>query len=272
MTRRLRPARPAPAVASACLIALLSLTAGLGTSGATFTGSTSATATWATKPAAGAYALAVADDTPSGYWHLGETGPTFADSSSNGHPLTLVGTGGQGASGIPGRGNDKAFSTGPAYGTAADAAWNSPTGSFAVEAWLKWDGGGGEAYLVEKYDTPANNGFILRMNGGRPYGYTLNTSSLAAVTGPVLTAGAWSHLVFSFDASTGSGTLYVNGTQVDTKQIPAPTDGTSTLKVGARGDDAAKVPVGDLDEVAFYSHPLSASRVAAHYTAGSTSP
>ena len=217
-----------------------------------------------------ALVAAVRADTPAGYWRLGDTGPSFADSSGNNRPLTLVGTGGQGTAGVPGGGTDKSFTTGTAHGQAPDAPWNSPTGSFAIEAWIKPNGATSEAYLVEKYDVPGNNGFILRINNRAPSAYTLDGAGLTPLHGPTLTTGDWAHLVFSYDSGTGYGTLYVNGTQVNTAIMRAPADGTSTIKVGARGDDATQVSIGDLDEVAFYNHALAADRVAAHYTAGST--
>jgi hyaluronoglucosaminidase len=219
------------------------------------------------------YAAAVLRDQPSGYWRLGDpTGPTAADWSGNaldgiysgsvllGQPPAIKGTS-----------DTSALFTGGYVGVPSSSAIDV-TGPFTLEAWVKpatttTDPGEG---IIEKYDTPAQNGYILRLAGGNKLqGWVLGSSSYSYVSGHTsLAAGQWSYVAAVYDGQ--NLTVYVNG--VPDGSVAAtirPGPGSGSMKIGARGDDANQRFTGGIDEVALYGHSLTPGQIAAHYAAGS---
>src|SRR5262249_7983339 len=90
----------------------------------------------------------------------------------------------------------------------------------------------------------------------------------AFVTGSTtVTAGQWHHLAAVYDGSTLK--VYVDGV-VDGSVAASvsPGDGSNSLKLGARGDDAALRLQGEIDEVAIYGHALTPEDIALRYHAG----
>lgn len=212
------------------------------------------------------YSTEVLADLPVGYWRLDETsGGTFADSSGNSKTATIVGTPtfSQSAATPDIGGTSVTFGSGQ-YATVPDDSAVSMTGAFTLEAWVNPTSSSSERYIIEKYDSPSYNGYALRLEGMVPRVHTLASSSYATLDSSIaLTAGAWSHLVATYDLTTLK--LYVNGTLAGSLTTSlAPTDGTSTLKIAARGDTPGAVGIGTLDEIAIYNTALPLTRIQAH--------
>ncbi|XTZ14249.1 LamG domain-containing protein [Micromonospora echinospora] len=125
--------------------------------------------------------------------------------------------------------------------------------------------------MLEKYDSPARNGYLLRLEAkNRPA--AMNLSDTLSTTGP---AGApvlqwgWHHLVSVFDGSTLK--IYLDGTErASVPMSRMPTDGAASLRIGARGDDAGNPFGGWMSEVAVYDRALTPDTVKAHYVKGVT--
>jgi autotransporter-associated beta strand protein len=165
----------------------------------------------------------------------------------------------------------------------------NPLGSFTVEIWLKpniipatgalispissWrentDTFGREGWLV--YQGDANTGFNFRTynkNGG--------AVALSINSGTGVTAGAWHHVVVTWNHSAAVGKIYVNGVLKNTSPVVAPAGTNSrtfdpntsgAFTIGSRSDGAFAW-AGDTDEAAFYTTALSDAQVLAHYNNG----
>ena len=220
-------------------------------------------------PAAAAYRSEVISDAPVGYWRLNEaSGSTAVDESGSGNAGTYVSGSVLGAQGpiISDTGN-KAVSFGAAgYVNVPDSASLSPTGAFTLEAWVRLNSLGQQG-VIEKYDTPGNNGYVMRLENGKLTAYTLGNGSRSRVEGrTALATGHWYHLAAVYEGT--SLRVYVNGVEDGAGATTlSPTNGVTSLKLGARGDDTAFRLDGTLDEAAVYNKALSQARIQAHFRA-----
>ena len=85
--------------------------------------------------------------------------------------------------------------------------------------------------------------------------------------------GQWYHYVVTYDGSTS--TLYVNGSNIFSATSPNAPDAWSPLGIGAGKWNYGAIGgirwlQGSEDEVAVYTNLLPASRIAAHYAAGTS--
>jgi uncharacterized repeat protein (TIGR01451 family) len=220
-------------------------------------------------PAAAAYRSEVLSDAPVGYWRLNEaSGSTAVDEGGSGNAGTYISGSVLGATGpiISDTGN-KAVSFGAAgYVNVPDSASLSPTGPFTLEAWVRLNSLGQQG-LIEKYDTPSHNGYLMRLQNGRLTAYTLaNGSSTRAEGSTLLAANHWYHVAAVYNGT--SLRVYVNGVEDGAATTTvSPTNGATSLKLGARGDDTAFRLDGTLDEAAVYNKALSQARIQAHFRA-----
>jgi hypothetical protein len=214
----------------------------------------------------------VLSHSPGGYWRLSDSSGTLAaDSSGNGdsgtyEPGVTLGQPGP----LAGNPDTSALFAG-GYVSVPDASAISPTGPFSLEAWVKpasvvpAPGPG----IIEKYDTPAYNGYALRLDGSnRLQAWILGASSYVNVTGStVLPVGQWSYVAAVYDGH--SLTLYVNGMPDGSVSTTLnPSAGPDSMKIGARGDDANERFDGNLAEVAIYGQALAPQEIATDYLTG----
>ncbi|WP_186404474.1 DNRLRE domain-containing protein [[Actinomadura] parvosata] len=137
--------------------------------------------------------------------------------------------------------------------------------SFTVAAWLRWSDKDGSYSVFEQkgtYQAP----FLLGNDpeDGLVFTFTSADASDAAVEGVVSgvepPVDGWFHLAGSYDATTRTATLYLNGTPVKSQVISFPTwDVESAMSIGARMQ-------GDLDEVHMLQRPLAQEDVVQLYT------
>ena len=235
------------------------------------------------------YPDSVLQDKPVAYFRFEEdAGIPFRDSFSNenarrlatSHKVT-VSAGGALLTRMGTR-NQAARFTGSSYVNAtADPDVYEFDGAVSIEFWIRPTKGGGPAqdfiakgeftrtgcnyYLVYFQDRSDQSG---RLRFGIAEGHIDQTSKLAE--------NEFTHVVVTFDPDRrGHNTrMYINGQLDAAKRIegkPRSTAGTP-LSIGTLFYDPPKQPriqffVGELDEIAFYSHALSARRVAAHANA-----
>ncbi len=92
----------------------------------------------------------------------------------------------------------------------------------------------------------------------------------------VILQNKWNHLVFSYNAATLTGILYVNGVPVETEPAPGPINAMSSfvpVNIGYRNPSSLEIDqgyrfLGNLDEVSIYNRDLSASEILAIYDQG----
>lgn len=221
------------------------------------------------------YSSEVLADSPLMYFRMGESsGTTMTDSSGNGRNGTYVNSPTLGSTGLLTGDSDTAVTfTGAAGQEATVPDDNSLDGlsAFTVEVWLNGSATfSGTNYIVSRDDGSANRSFMFRAVSNK-------LQFVKIPNGTVTTSGATTLVVgniYHF-AAVYNGTdirLYVNGVLDNTPAAATGSLGTINriLEIGMRL--AAGPMVGVFDEIAIYGTALSSTRIAAHYTAGTTAP
>jgi hypothetical protein len=190
---------------------------------------------------------------------------TANDTSGFGNNGTLVGCASyllDTPSGIPATANYSLALTGdPRYPTEPPTAYADVpsstsldlTDAFTIEAWVKTKTSTApQQGIVERYNsTPGvvDGGFALRLVGGKIQFWSLkNGWDLAVgITGNAVLDCRWHHVAGVFDGNYLR--IYLDGVQdISLQSSYRPAGGTASLKIGARGDDAAFWFDGWIDE------------------------
>jgi hypothetical protein len=248
-----------------------------------------------------AYAQAVLDSSPVGYWRLGESNGVAIDSS----PIAGTQNGtyaGFGATNLGQPGprstdfvNAQALAGFEADNLAPRFAGNNDGGNdvvtipdagvfnftstlqFTLEAWVnattaqesggaifaKGTGGGGEQFAIDIV------GGVFRF-------FCRNSAAAATVvSASVGPNGTWQHLVGVFEQSAGRMKIYVNGVEVGSGTPPASLLNTShEVSIGARKNSGSiNYDLnfdGRIDEVAIYDRALPVNEILAHFNAAFT--
>lgn len=201
---------------------------------------------------------------PVGYWRLDDT--TNHDSSGHNHDGQDVPPVTHNVPGVLTGSTDTAVLLNGGYINVPTSTDLSITGPFTLEAWIHPNVSGIQQAIVEKYDRPAPNGYIIRIADNGVLNAFVNgpTTLSLAVGATVLTPNQWHHTVSVYDGTTL--TIYLNGFadgQVAVTQPPGA--GTDDVRLGARGDDTAFRLQGNLDEVAIYPAALTIDQIRQHY-------
>ncbi|BCL17413.1 hypothetical protein GCM10017556_51520 [Micromonospora sagamiensis] len=219
----------------------------------------------------GSYPEFVAGADPAGYWRLGDAASsrTAVDSSTSGRDGTYLGAE-PGVEGV--LAGDGAADLASGYVDVPRGPRTNLDGPFTLEAWVKLDllvPTPGQA-IIESYQTPATNGYVLRADNGVLQAWTLGAPGQGhgVVTGHTrLTPDRWHHVAAVFDGS--RLTVYLDGVADNSVATTvAPGGGTASIKLGGRGDDTFQRLQGDLDEAAIYDRALTAAEIQKHYFAG----
>jgi subtilisin-like proprotein convertase family protein len=151
------------------------------------------------------------------------------------------------------------------YLTAPDHTNNSPTSHLTVEAWVYperiYNGGfsdfgtilckglGSQNYRLY---LGANNSLYAQINGNISFGYSGDIN---------LPINQWTHVAFTYEASTGNYFYYVNGNLAGsgTNNVGNITNGTDSLYIGQNG--GANFFQGYIDEVRIAGYVKSQSQI-----------
>ncbi|MBS1845823.1 MAG: PKD domain-containing protein [Actinobacteria bacterium] len=210
------------------------------------------------------------------YWPLSETsGSVFADKAGT-SPATMLGAPTLGVpGGAPGDTGTAASFNGSSNAASAPLQLGGQT-AVTVEFWMKWDEWKNEDQLAFEY-TPNfndnNGGFLVDPNSS--YGQFAvalgrgSSRNVALFARP--SAGVWHHYAFVLDTAAAANEQivpYVDGKPVAyTKAAEGTGAGpfaNSTLYFMSRGGTGLW-GAGDLQDVAVYDRPLSATQVANHF-------
>jgi hypothetical protein len=209
-------------------------------------------------------------------WNFNEgSGTTAADSSGNGHTLTLKGAASWAATGKEGAGLALDGATGYAD---LGASLVDTTQSFSVLCWAKFTVvNAWEVALSQDDVTGSLFGLKLRGDATNEFDFDIETTDVTnpgfvvAQSTSVAVAQTWVHLAGVYDAS-GSGTLqiYVNGALQATAgigQTLLPSSGHFVVGRGLYNGAAGSYFNGTIDEVEVHAAALASAQIAAIYAA-----
>ena len=141
-----------------------------------------------------------------------------------------------------------------------------PTSTVSLEAWIKpaaLPAAGSFASILTKAES-----YSLQFNGPRLESTIIQAGvrkRLQAASGAIAVGGTY-HVVGTYDGTTQR--LYINGTQVASTALSLATTNNNSLYIGS-WNGSEELFKGTIDEPAVYGSVLSATRVGAHYEAGS---
>jgi len=189
------------------------------------------------------------------------SGTTTADSSGNGHTLTLnsaTWTTGHTGTGI----------TNTTTGQGASAAFVGPTAAITMMAWVQALDlpAGGTRVAMGIFDSGGNTDvaiFTERGDFGSPNVLQCDVrigGSLNAIHGPALTIGVWTHVAITFNGSIVR--LYVNGSQYTSSSVSGSLSTGDRLTVA--GTDPFNTYDSDviIDDARLFNSALDAAQVA----------
>ncbi|MBT8160978.1 MULTISPECIES: LamG domain-containing protein [Arthrobacter] len=218
------------------------------------------------------YAQVILRDAPASYWRLGDL---LSNSSATDTAGTVTGTySGSISRGMPGAvmGDQDSCTfflngyvdMGNQYIMGGTAAWT-------VEAWVQIQKFNGVGTIAGNYYNGGGGfqGWGLSVSGSgsieafRALNGTFNTASTANWAMPL---GQWTYCAATYDGT--NITLYVNGAQV--AQVASSLSVSSAGSVFRIANDGIGLPIQAMvDEVAVYTHALTATQILNHYNAAS---
>jgi hypothetical protein len=227
------------------------------------------------------YSAAILASSPAAYVRLDDTGTTALDSSGNGHTMTIGSAVSKGSAGLVA--GDAAVTLPGAGGNAADAITSSgrvaalePATTVSLEAWIKPAAmpSSGRAVIAAYGDDDVNAPYELFLLGTTQLVWKLDVSGGQWLTSKAkLSVGSAYHIVGTYDGATMR--LYINGA-LDSSLATSGSIGNyayANRNVGFTiGEDGHLIDgsfKGIVDEVAVYTHALSAADVSEHYAAAS---
>jgi len=160
--------------------------------------------------------------------------------------------------------------TGANYVTVPNAVALQFSGSFSIEAWIKFDTSGSNTIVAKGINTGEAQDyalFITPNNRLRPQA-KINGQSYHVDGIAPLYPGAWYHVAMVYDGSQLRG--YVNGALDSSLNVSGSvTTSSHALKIGVhRPDPTLGYFHGGIDELSLYNRPLSATEIERLYLAG----
>jgi hypothetical protein len=190
---------------------------------------------------------------------------TSWEDSVGGRHLTATGT----AQNVAGKiSNAASFpqATGGRLSYGADSAFGVMGTDFSIRAWVRISSAASNPGQIIGKHNPGS-GWKLNITGpAAPYtpSFTINGSTIS-FGAPSLSANTWYHIVATYKLGTTTARLYVDGVQIATGGLIAPTLSVSDFYIGI--ENSAVGPV-QIDEVVIWDKELSAAKVVTDYNSG----
>jgi hypothetical protein len=209
--------------------------------------------------------------TPAGRWDLNSTSGTSAADTAGSHSAPL--TGGAQWAADPVRGQTLKLN-----GTTGYAATTTPvistTSSYSVSAWVNLTSTASYATALGQ-DGNSNSAFFLQYDAGDnrwSFAHTVGdggTTPIHANSSAPPALNTWTHLAGTYDATSHTMTLYVNGVAQGTATDTAPFASTGPLSIGRskyQGANADFFP-GQISDVQAYQRVLTPAEIGSLDTA-----
>lgn len=149
----------------------------------------------------------------------------------------------------------------------------SDSPNITVATWVKWNGGDDWQRVFDFGPDTNNYMFLTPKAGGGGLRFAIkNGSAEQQLNAPVLATGQWIHVAVTINGDTG--TLYVNGTAVDTKTIvinPNDFKGSSHY-IGKSQFGMDPLFSGEIDDFRVYNYAVSAAVIADLAAGDTTAP
>lgn len=206
-----------------------------------------------------AYAAAVVQDGPVGYWRLDEADGDLAHDEMGAHDGTVSGHVTWRSAGAFGSSNTGVSLDG---GCIVVEGFAGLEGALSVEFWITW--GALDRILVSEALSPFS-GWRIRLDGASPAHVVFESGPASNVTGfgfPLVLAKTFTHVAVMSDGT--NAVAYFDGVYAGSGSVHVAPDNGKRLVIGC---DSRGNFQGSLDEIAVYDHALSATRVQAHFNA-----
>jgi len=147
------------------------------------------------------------------------------------------------------------------------STFGNPTGSFSVEGWAKIDNGTNDDAIISKHDNNSGRkGFYIQYSYssnklGAGIGRSNNSWGAITASTPSWSANQWHHFAMTYNPTTDSLKLYVDGEPAGATLVPDPVFSTNNLCIGGSDFYPANSFKGGLDEIRFWSKELTATEI-----------
>jgi hypothetical protein len=197
------------------------------------------------------------------------TGDSVLDDRTGAYPLT-VSTPSYAPSHVGDGFRVTSFETSPL--TANTTAFGGLPG-LTVEAWIKVEALIGGLARIADYNSSTNgsdDGWSLRLDGGKASFAVSGTGGGSITSGPTLPLGVFRHVAGVF--TSGAVRIFVDGNKEGDRPIAATATGagmaTSKVRLGSSADTARDRFGGVIDELAIYGRALSDAEIKGIFDAG----
>ena len=143
------------------------------------------------------------------------------------------------------------------------SSFTMPTGDFSISAWIKADSfDQAPQNMIAYNESYKNSGFRLGVSrGGKVSFWTTESGGSINVSTPPITPGSWNYVTVTYDATTTTSNIYLNG-KLAMSGSGIYTPSSAGMSIGNGGGWTWK---GDLDEIAIFSTVLSDGDIAKIY-------
>ena len=142
--------------------------------------------------------------------------------------------------------------------------------NFSYSAWFRYGGGTGERDIIDTFEGTSTEWTRLNVLNGNHSFHIDNDNNKTVLQGSAAQTNVWYNSVGTWDPSTGSMKLYVNG-ELDAQTTKAQTttiSGLSNLFIGARSSSSyLEVFIGNIACVYVYSKTLTPQEIQQNYNA-----
>ncbi|MBL7897935.1 MAG: T9SS type A sorting domain-containing protein [Crocinitomicaceae bacterium] len=139
---------------------------------------------------------------------------------------------------------------------------NISSNDFTVETWVKPNGTTTQRIFFAQFNS-TNFASVLLNTSNTPYVYVSNGTSYGLNTTSSLTTGVWSHFAFTWQASTQTILIYINGVEITTASGGTSSTGVdNAMAIGSKTDGSQNLN-GELDEFRIWDYARTECEIAA---------